>query len=39
VVLTALIISQRVFRERFTRLELAGIAVLACGLVVVTLQG
>jgi drug/metabolite transporter (DMT)-like permease len=34
-----LIISQRVFRERFTRLELAGIAVLACGLVVVTLQG
>jgi drug/metabolite transporter (DMT)-like permease len=33
-----LIVSQRVFRERFTRLELAGIAVLACGLVVVTLQ-
>jgi drug/metabolite transporter (DMT)-like permease len=34
----ALVISQRVFRERFTRLELAGIAVLVCGLVVVTLQ-
>jgi drug/metabolite transporter (DMT)-like permease len=34
----ALVISQHVFRERLTRLELAGIAVLACGLVVVTLQ-
>ena len=33
-----LVISQRVFRERLTRLELAGTAVLACGLVVVTLQ-
>ena len=33
-----LIISQRVFRERLTRLELAGVAVLVCGLVVVTLQ-
>jgi len=32
------VISRRVFRERFTRLELAGIIVLACGLVLVTLQ-
>jgi drug/metabolite transporter (DMT)-like permease len=34
----ALVISQRVFREQFTRLELAGVAVLVCGLVIVTLQ-
>ena len=34
----ALVISQRVFRERLTRRELAGVAVLACGLVIVTLQ-
>jgi uncharacterized membrane protein len=34
----ALFISQRVFKERLTRLELIGVAVLACGLVVVTLQ-
>ncbi len=33
-----LVISQRVFRERLTRRELAGVAVLACGLVIVTLQ-
>jgi len=32
------VISRRLFRERFTRLELAGIIVLACGLVLVTLQ-
>jgi len=31
-------VSRRVFRERFTRLELAGIIVLSCGLVLVTLQ-
>ncbi len=31
-------VSRRVFRERFTRLELAGIVVLSCGLVLVTLQ-
>lgn len=31
-------ISRRVFRERFTRLELIGIVVLAFGLVIVTLQ-
>jgi drug/metabolite transporter (DMT)-like permease len=34
----ALFISQRVFKERLTRLELIGVAVLACGLVIVTLQ-
>jgi drug/metabolite transporter (DMT)-like permease len=34
----ALFISQRVFRERLTRRELAAVAVLACGLVIVTLQ-
>ena len=31
-------VARRVFRERFTRLELAGIIVLSCGLVLVTLQ-
>jgi drug/metabolite transporter (DMT)-like permease len=34
----ALVISQRFFRERFTRRELAGLGVLGCGLVIVTLQ-
>jgi drug/metabolite transporter (DMT)-like permease len=34
----ALFISQRVFRERLTRVELAGVALLTCGLVIVTLQ-
>lgn len=34
----ALFISQRVFKESLTRLELIGVAVLACGLVIVTLQ-
>jgi drug/metabolite transporter (DMT)-like permease len=34
----ALFISQRVFKERLTRLELIGVAVLGCGLVMVTLQ-
>lgn len=34
----ALFISQRVFRERLTPLELTGVAMLASGLVVVTLQ-
>ncbi|MGE5129420.1 MAG: EamA/RhaT family transporter [Sphingomonadaceae bacterium] len=35
--LFALVVSRRVFRERLHRLELAGIAMLALGLVIVTL--
>jgi drug/metabolite transporter (DMT)-like permease len=36
--LFALAISHRVFRERLTSRELAGVGVLACGLLVVTLR-
>jgi drug/metabolite transporter (DMT)-like permease len=31
-------VSRRIFRERLSRLELAGIGVLTLGLVIVTLQ-
>jgi len=37
-VVFAMFISQRVFREPLTRLELAGVALLTSGLVIVTLQ-
>ena len=33
------LVSRRVFRERLTRRELAGIALLALALIVVTLRG
>jgi drug/metabolite transporter (DMT)-like permease len=32
------VVSRRIFRERLTRLELAGIGVLTLGLIIVTLQ-